>query len=51
MTIFYVLDEEVKNGEKIVVNWRCDGENETAIECGEEFEEDLRYLPFNIILF
>ncbi len=51
MTIFDVLDEEVKNGKKIVVNWRCDGENETAIECGEEFEEDLRYLPFNIILF
>ncbi len=50
MSIFDLLEEEVKNGKKIMVNWRCDRENETAIECGEDFEEDLSYLPFDIIV-
>ncbi len=50
MTLFDLLDDEVQDGKKVVVNWRCDKENETAIECGEEFKEDLELLPFNILL-
>lgn len=50
MTIFDLLDRAVENGKKICVNWRCDEKNETAIECGEEFKEDLDVLPFNVIL-
>lgn len=49
MTIFDMLDRAVEDGKKICVNWRCDEKNETAIECGEEFREDLNVLPFNII--
>jgi hypothetical protein len=50
MTIFDMLEENVKNGKTITVNWICDKENETAIECGEEFQEDLTCLPFNIVM-
>lgn len=49
MTIFDLLDETVRNGQTVTVNWICDKNNETAIECGEEFQEDLTDLPFNII--
>ena len=51
MTIFDMLEKEVKKGKRIVVNWRCDQQNEIAIECGEEFKEDISDLPFNIIVF
>lgn len=51
MTIFYLLDKEVGNGKSIKVKWLCDSENETAIECGEEFKEDVDLLPFEIEIF
>jgi hypothetical protein len=50
MTIFDLLEEAVHNRKKISVNWKCDKENETAIEFGEEFKEDLTDLPFHIVL-
>jgi len=50
MTIFDMLEAAVENGKKICVNWRCDEKNETAIECGEDFKEDLSVLPFNLII-
>ncbi|MBR0597404.1 DUF1987 domain-containing protein [Sinanaerobacter chloroacetimidivorans] len=50
MTMFDLLQEAVRNGKEILVNWKCDEKNETAIECGEEFKEDLDNLPFNIVL-
>jgi Domain of unknown function (DUF1987). len=51
MTIFDFLDKEVGNGKSIKVKWLCDSENETAIECGEEFKEDIDLLPFEIEIF
>ncbi|ATW24661.1 DUF1987 domain-containing protein [Candidatus Formimonas warabiya] len=50
MTIFDLLDKAVENGKKISVNWHCDKKNDTVIECGEEFKEDIKKLPFNIII-
>lgn len=50
LTIFDIMEEAVRSGKNIVVNWKCDGDNETAIECGEEFQEDLTDLPFHIIV-
>ena len=50
MTILDLLQEEVEKGKNISVRWMCDAENETAIECGEEFKEDLESLPFDIVL-
>ena len=48
MTIFDLLEQGVIEGRKISVQWVCDKENEFAIECGEEFKEDLSELPFTV---
>lgn len=50
MTIFDLLQAEVDKGKEISVIWKCDAENETAIECGEEFKEDLESLSFDIVI-
>ena len=50
MTIFDILDKKVENGANISVNWHCNKDDETAIECGEEFKEDITHLPFSIVL-
>lgn len=50
MTIFDMLQAEVEKGKNISVKWLCNAENETAIECGEEFKEDLDKLPFDIVI-
>lgn len=48
MNFFDMLEEASENGKDITINWYYDGENEIALECGEEFKEDLT-IPFNII--
>jgi len=50
LNIFDLLEEAADEGKDITVNWRCNEENESAIECGEEFKEDLDKLSFNIII-
>lgn len=50
MTLLDMFDQRVEKGADITVNWRCDKEDETSIECGEEFKEDISLLPFNIVL-
>ena len=50
MTILDLLEAEEEKGKDISVLWLCDKDNETAIECGEEFKEDLNSLPFEIVL-
>jgi len=49
MDLFDMLDSEAAKGRNIVVNWRYHEENETAMECGEEFMEDVRNLRFNLV--
>jgi hypothetical protein len=49
MMIFNLLDEEVEKGKNISINWIASEDNETAIECGEEFKEDLDFVEFNIV--
>jgi len=39
----------VENQKNIVVNWIYDSENESALEYGEEFKEDLNTLCFNLV--
>ena len=41
------LDEAHQAGKKIMIRWFYDKENEMALECAEEFQEDL-LLPFEI---
>ena len=49
MNMLEMADEAVAEGKDISVRWYCDEENETAIECGEEFKEDLSHILFEII--
>ncbi|MBE9562056.1 MAG: DUF1987 domain-containing protein [Proteobacteria bacterium] len=50
LDLFDLLEEEVNdNNKNIVVNWIFDIENDAAQEYGEEFQEDLEILPFNLV--
>lgn len=49
MNFFDLLDEAVAAGRKIAVNWIYDAGNESALEYGEEFKEDLESLEFNLV--
>lgn len=49
MNLFDDLETHVLRGRTVSVRWLCHPENEMAIECGEEFREDLETLPFEIV--
>jgi hypothetical protein len=49
LNLFEVLEAAAQAGKKVIVNWRYHGENETALECGEEFAEDLEAVTFNLV--
>lgn len=48
MDIIDILDAAFVNGKEIVINWYYDIDNESLLDCAEEFKEDVQ-LPFNII--
>ena len=50
MNLFDTLEDLVLGGRSVTVRWLCREDNETAVECGEEFREDLDNLPFEIVL-
>ena len=43
------MDEAALDGKDIVVNWYADKDNDIIIESGEDFQEDLENLKFNLI--
>ena len=49
MNFFDMLEEAAAAGRSIIVNWRYHEENETALECGEEFMEDLEAVTFKLV--
>jgi len=48
MTIFDLLEAQAVAGHQVEVVWICDQDNDVAIECGEEFQEEVEALPFKI---
>ncbi len=48
MMLLEKFDEAFLSGKNIILYWYYDVENESELECAEEFTEDLN-LPFNII--
>jgi hypothetical protein len=50
MMMFDMMDAVAENGRKIDINWKTTEDNELVIECGEEFEEDIEFLNFNILI-
>ncbi len=49
LEFFLLLEEAVSQGKNISVNWIYDEEDEDNREYGEEFQEELEALPFNLI--
>ena len=48
MDILDKLQDAYNHGRKVSVEWYYDPENESLLECAEEFKEDIDF-PFNII--
>lgn len=46
MNFFEMLETATRNGLNITVNWCYHRENESALEAGEEFMEDVPFLKF-----
>lgn len=49
MDLFDRLEESVKQGKQITLNWIYDPDDESALEYGEEFQEDLDLLKLNLV--
>jgi len=49
LDLFDLLDEYAGKGHSISVRWIYDRENESAYECGQEFEEDIEHLNFELV--
>lgn len=49
MNFFDMLEEAAQNGRYVEVNWIYHEDNDTALECGEEFQEDLDNIRFNLV--
>lgn len=49
MDLFDRFEDAVKEGKKITINWIYDREDESALEYGEEFQEDLDTLKLNLV--
>ena len=43
------MDKAASDGKEIIINWYADKDNDIIIESGEDFEEDLENLKFNLI--
>mgnify|MGYP000550661508 FL=1 len=49
MNLFDRLEESARKGIHVEINWMYHEDNDTALECGEEFEEDLENVEFNLL--
>ena len=49
MNFFDRLEEAGQKGIQVEVNWMYHEDNETAQECGEEFQEDLENVSFSLV--
>ncbi|MFN2268697.1 MAG: DUF1987 domain-containing protein [Desulfonatronovibrio sp.] len=49
MNFFDMLEDAAQRGVSVTVNWMYHEDNDTALECGEEFQEDLENMKFNLM--
>ena len=49
INFFDVLEESAADGKNIEVNWFHEEDDEDMIEFGEEFDEDLEAVKFNLV--
>lgn len=48
--ILKMLDQCAGDGHRVIVNWITADDNDIIIECGEDFEEDIENLEFNMVI-
>jgi hypothetical protein len=48
LVLLDMLDTQAKQGNDVIVNWRYHEGNEMAIECGEEFGDELEAVTYNM---
>lgn len=48
MNFFDMLEDAAREGLLVSVNWRYHEDNDIALECGEEFQEDLERVAFQL---
>lgn len=49
LNLLDVLEQAAQDGLQIIVNWRYDPDNESMLECGQDFSEELEALTFNLV--
>ena len=49
LDLFDMLDQYAAAGQTVSVNWIYDQDNESAYECGLEFEEDVEHMEFRLV--
>jgi len=49
MNFFDILDDAASEGKKITVNWKFREEDDNIMESGEEYQEDVEHIKFNLI--
>ena len=47
---FEFLEESSEEGKKIRINWRYRAEDDTMLEAGEDFQEDITASEFNLVI-
>ena len=48
--LFDFLEEQANKGNKVIVNWIYDEENDVAEEAGEDFKEDFEEMEINLVV-
>lgn len=49
MNLFHLLDDHLRTGKSLVVNWYYDPDDQDSLEEGEDFGAGLESLPFNLV--
>lgn len=49
LNLLDILDRSAKDGREVVINWLYHEDDETSLECGEEFQEEVESAIFNLV--
>lgn len=50
LNMFNAMNDAVRNGKRVIVNWTCNPHNEIIMECAESFADEFPDIKFRIIL-
>ena len=50
LNILLHLDDCAAEGQRITVNWITTDDNDIILECGEDFQEEMNHVEFNLVI-